>query len=261
MKLTMAIKKHNKGTVGQIAGHNKRKHDTASQLPNIAWFTDKGAHQVAKWNSKPLETAKGIAKRKDAVLAVEVILQVGSQSDWRELPTDDHPHGKPKAGAIPLLKKLHQAVIEVAGREFGHQNIISIDIHTDESTPHAHLIFTPIHEGNLQAKHWLDGPATLGQLRERVHKIVNAVIPCTYEKYGIGGAAHDPGKAAGVAPVPSSGLFGKLKGAVSNTADLDAAKQLIKAMEAEKAILFSKLKREIQTSTDRLAVLSTARLY
>ena len=100
MKFSMAIKKHNRATVGMVSGHNTRLHPTRSQLPKAAWFIPDGMQEVATWRENVLDRAKNIAQRKDAVLAIELILQVGNQSDWRELPTTEHPAGKPKAHAL-----------------------------------------------------------------------------------------------------------------------------------------------------------------
>lgn len=237
----MGIKKHNRATVGTVSGHNTRTHPTSSQLPKAAWFTSKGRHQVKAWSGDVLDKAKELSTRKDAVLAIEIIVQVGNQTDWREIPTPAHPHGKPKAGCLEIVKKLHQVMLKAATEIFGADNIIGIDLHTDESSPHCHIVVAPIHAGKLQAKHWLNGPAMVAQLRERVHRIVNDAVPCTYEKGAKGGAPHDPSRAAGAVPVPSVGLMGKLKAAVSHVAELDDAKKRIKALEEAAQVQFSKL--------------------
>lgn len=259
MKLTMALMKHNRATVGMCEGHNARLHATKSQLPKTAWFDTKGQHAITHWRGEVLGMAKKLAKRKDAVLAIELIIQIGNQADWRELPTETYPHGKPKADSLRTIGKLPGAVKRAAIEIFGESNIIGIDLHLDESSPHCHVAVTPIHAGKLQAKHWLDGPSMVARLRERVHRIVNEAIPCTYEKGGNGGAPHDPGKAAGMAPIPTTGLIGRLKGAVSNVVELETAKARIKELEAENAALFSKLKRSIQAGLVRQAETQAAR--
>jgi len=91
MKFTMAPKKHNRATVGRVEGHNTRLHPTSSQLPKAAWFTQEGRKALIEWREEVLDKAKALSTRKDAVLAVEIILQVGNQSEWRELPTNEHP--------------------------------------------------------------------------------------------------------------------------------------------------------------------------
>ena len=252
MKFSMAVKKHNRATVGRIAGHNTRLHPTISQLPKAAWFTQEGKKSLIEWRENVLDKAKALSPRKDAVLSIEIILQVGNQSDWRELPTEEYRAGKPKAGCMAIIERLDEGALKAAINEFGDENIISIERHDDESSPHWHVVAAPIFKGKLQAKHWLNGPAMVAKLRERLHQVVNVLVPCTYEKgRGKGGNPHDSGLAAGIAPVPTSGLFGKLKGAVSNTLELEAAKKKIKELEADNALLFSKLKRSIQAIADK----------
>ena len=244
MKFSMALRKHNRATVGRVEGHNTRLHQTSSQLPKAAWFSHEGRKPLIEWREKVLDKAKELSTRKDAVLSVEIILQVGNQSNWRELPTAEHPTGKPKAGCMAIIERLDEAAIKAAINEFGEENIIGIERHDDESSPHWHVVAAPIYKGKLQAKHWLNGAVMVAKLRERLHQVINAVVPCIYEKRsGKGGNPHDSGLAAGVAPVPTSGLFGKLKGAVTNTIELEEAKKKIKELEADNALLFAKLKR------------------
>ena len=240
MKFTMAVMKHNRATVGRCAGHNNRLHSTESQLPKAAWFTEQGQHTVIEWDNPTLERARKLSTRKDAVLAIELIVQVGKQSDWRDLPTPDHPHGKPKS--IEAIKRIQNGVRQAAVEIFDADNIIGIDLHTDESSPHFHVLVTPVFAGKLQAKHWLNGPAMVAKLRERVHGIVSAAFPCAYEKGGIGGLPHDPGKAAGAVSV-----------------DSDELRQRIKALEAENDSLFSRLKHLANTQEQlRVALVEKA---
>ncbi|WP_223954405.1 plasmid recombination protein, partial [Aeromonas caviae] len=39
-----------------------------------------------------------------------------------------------------------------------------IDLHTDESSPHFHVVVTPIKDGKLQAKAWLDGASKVDRV-------------------------------------------------------------------------------------------------
>jgi hypothetical protein len=47
---------------------------------------------------------------------------------------------------------------------FGKENVILSVVHNDETTKHFHVSVVPIHNGKLNASHWLDGPASLAQL-------------------------------------------------------------------------------------------------
>lgn len=197
MKFKLDIEKKNSANIGTIEGHNKRLHPTASQLPKVAWITPQGCHEIVPFNADLLEKAKGLAKRKDAVLAVELVVQVGNQTDWRDMPTDEFPEGKRKSGSAQKLNALMAGVKAAAFAEFGKDRIISIDLHTDESTPHAHIVFAPILDGKLQAKHWLNGVASCAILREKLHSHVTKFIECDYTKGVPKGDPHDSEKGAG----------------------------------------------------------------
>lgn len=215
MKFTFAVQKMGATEIGRAKGHNCRTHPTASQLPRRAWFTEAGHHTIENWDDEKIHRAAALSKRKDAVVAISVVLQVGNQTDWRHPPSPEHPEGKPrKAADLNALAKASKAWLEA---EFGSENVVSIEVHTDESTPHLQAVVTPVKDGKLQAKAWLNGPAKLAQMRERAHAAVAKVIPCTYDKGGPGGAPHDPEAAGGKKrpkpqPEPESGLLERLTG-------------------------------------------------
>lgn len=180
--------------------HNVRHVPTDSQLPQSAWFTKEGRHEAVKWNDAQLAVAHGLAKRKDAVEALSFIIQFGNQTDWREAPTEQDQCGRPK-GEWPVdLKQANQAIQRWVEVEFGAENLVSIELHTDESTPHFHLIVTPIKDGKLQAKNWLNGAASVAGLRKRAWQEISKTIDCSYQPGRAGGQPHDPKLAAGYVP-------------------------------------------------------------
>lgn len=278
LKFTFAVQKMKVADMSRAEGHNCRLHATASQLPARAWFTKAGHHTIVPWDAAKVSEAKALAKRKDAVVGIEVVLQVGNQLDWREPPTKAHPEGKTrKAADLNALAKAGKAWLEA---EFGADNVVSIEIHTDESTPHLQAVVVPRKGGKLQAKAWMDGPAKLAQLRERAHKAVNRLIPCDYEKGAPGGKPHDQGKAAGQAPVPGmldkligwkqhkdenaqlrarvaqleQALFSRKKASFRAAADAEA-KQRVEAAEAAA----SKAKQELEQAQKRVSELQAVR--
>ena len=101
-----------------------------------------------------------------------------------------------------------EAIGKFLTAEFGAENVVSLELHTDESTPHWHAVVTPIKDGKLNAKNWLNGPATLAKLRERAHRAVARAVPCEYTKGVTTRTPHDPSKRAGAQPEP--GLIDKL---------------------------------------------------
>jgi hypothetical protein len=207
LKFSFSAAKMKKGDLSIARGHNLRAHPTESQLPKSAWLADQAHYTTTRWNEDRAETARSLAKRKDAVVGIEMTFQVGNQTDWRKPPTKQHPHGKPKPFPADF-KKMSAAIKGFLVAEFGAENIVSLELHMDESTPHYHAVVTPIKDGKLNAKAWLNGPAMLGKLYERAHRAVARAVPCEYTKGGPGGRPHDPSQRAGSQPAP--GLLDKL---------------------------------------------------
>lgn len=224
MKFVFNVEKLKSHQIHHVKGHNLREgHNCDSQLENkAAWLTEQGRHTITPWNAERLADARKLSKRKDAVEAISIVIQVGNQTDWREAASNDCPEGKPKGKRPADLNALAKASKEWAEKEFGKENVVSIEAHTDESTPHFHVIVTPIKDGKLQAKHWLNGHAAVAALRSRAHSAISLVVPCEYEKGREGGAPHDPSKAAGKdkspnqqpKPEKTTGLLARLTGSV-----------------------------------------------
>ena len=252
----MAIEKMKAGDVGRAKGHNCRSHPTSSQLPKTAWFSGSGRHEVVPWNDGAIERARGLAKRKDAVVAISMIFQLGNQTDWRDAPTAQCPEGRPRTGLLPHMNSLCRGVREWAEKEFGADNIVSVEIHTDESTPHLHLVVTPVHEGKLQAKQWCNGAASLAQLRHRAWSVVNQHIACHYTPGAIGGKPHDPAMAAGCAPTPS--VLDKMTGH-ARAKTLERENAALKAENEQlKQVLFSRDKHRYNALRAEEAAAATA---
>lgn len=246
MKFSMGIKKHGRASIGIAEGHNTRLHPTKSQLPRSAWLSPEGRIEVVAWRGEQVDAARALARRKDAVTAIELVLQVGDQTHWREMPTAEHPHGKPKAGMKAKMRELALAASEVAIKEFGAGNVVGIDLHLDESSPHVHIVVTPITtDGKLQAKKWLDGKATCAKLRRRIHDTVNRRVPCTYTPGEPGGEPHDPQKAAGgpSARKPAPGLAGAAMEALTRISEVKELKGEVETLGSALQQAFSRNKR------------------
>jgi hypothetical protein len=211
LSYTLSTQKMKRGNMAVAKGHNLRLHPTASQLPQSAWLLEKPLYTLAAWRDDRVAKACELATRKDAVVGIELTFQVGNQTDWRSPPTKKDPHGKPKKAQPAKLRDFSHAVRDWLVAEFGEANVVSVVLHADESTPHIQAVVVPIKDGKLCAKHWLDGPARLSKLWSRSHAAVSKVVECSYTPGSMtGGKPHDPGKAAGAAPVP--GLIDQLTG-------------------------------------------------
>lgn len=230
----------------QAHRHNARLRPTRSQLPRESWFTPEGKSTAVAWDASRLAAAHKLAKRKDAVEAISFVIQFGDQTDWRDAPdrTDKCGKPKPKADWPVNLTEAGEAIQRWTAQEFGQGNVVSLDLHFDESTPHFHLVVTPVHDGKLQVKHWLNGPASIAALRKRAHAEISKTVACTYQPGEVGGAAHDPRKAAGAEharqPEVEVGFIGRLKG--------DDVRQENEQLWAENARLKAELKAAQQAA-------------
>ncbi len=196
------FKKFGIADVTRNKGHNLRLHPTSSQLKRKeAWFTQEGHHTIVEWDDSKIEKAKGLAKRKDAVVAIGFSIQLGAQTDWRDPPTEDFPEGKPRTNKA-VLNKMYKGAREWAIEAFGKENLVSVEVHTDESTPHVQLVVTPINAGKLQAKHWLNGGGTCATLRRKACEVMNRYVACHYTPGNPGGEPHNPSLSAGEKAAP-----------------------------------------------------------
>lgn len=241
MKFTFAIQKMGKGEMTIARGHNCRVHPTSSQLAKEAWFSEKSSGYAVRWDDEKMKRAEGLARRKDAVVGIEFVVQVGNQTDWREAPSPEHPEGKPKEVTKATQQGMCLAVKEWAEQTFGADNIVGIHLHLDESTPHVHAVVTPIKDGKLQANAWLNGGARVAALRKSCHAAMNARIPCEYTpKSGVGGQPHREDLRAGAAPVPKPSMFDKMTGH-ARAKELERENNALRAENEQlKQVLFSR---------------------
>lgn len=94
--------------------------------------------------------AKNLAKRKDAIKALDLFF--GASPEFFK-----------QGGSI---RDFEATALKWAGDTFGEDNIVLAVTHEDETTPHVHIILTPVTpKGTLSASHWLDGPAKLRKLQ------------------------------------------------------------------------------------------------
>lgn len=244
MKFTFAIKKMGKGDMKIAKGHNRREHPTRSQLSKEAWFDEAGGGMVVAWDDAKIARAEGMAKRKDAVVGIEFVIQVGNQTDWREAPSPECPEGKPKPISAADKRNLCLPVKEWCESTFGADNVVGIYLHLDESTPHVHAVVTPIKDDRLQSKAWLGGGARVAALRKSCHAAMNARFPCEYTpNSGMGGQPHREDLRAGAAPVPKPSMLDIVTGK-SPAKDLKRENAALKAENEElKQALFCREKQ------------------
>lgn len=150
-----------RAALGARAAHNLRANPTAAPHADPA---RKGQNKTAGAQTvDAVQTAldkrlSSLAKppRSNAVLAVELMLTAS-------------PEWFAAGGDLRAWAKATHAWINT---EFGQENILTVSLHRDESTPHIQALIVPIHDGKLRAAHWFDGPKKLSELQTRYHQSV-----------------------------------------------------------------------------------------
>lgn len=144
------------GTDGVLVAsrHNKRKlatHKNAEPRRSHLNYALRGPStpEAVAGLAKELMAGVGIhkLKRKDNITAIEVVssLPVGSSIDLRDY---------------------FEGFVCFVERRFGAQNILSADVHLDESAPHCHVLVLPLVGDRLDASGIVGGPAEVNALHD-----------------------------------------------------------------------------------------------
>lgn len=128
----------------QVSTEEAAKRYKKGQIKTYIDYTEEAKKQV--------EESSGHKVRKDAVLAVEVVLTYSSKKD--DIPLEDW-----KKANVDWL-------CDYFG---GKENVVSCVFHNDETNPHIHALVIPIDrerdELSLNAKKWLGGKAMLSKMQ------------------------------------------------------------------------------------------------
>ena len=129
--------------------------------------------------AKDLMTAAGVVKlRKDAVMGLEIVFSLppGHALDDRAYFT---------------------ACSEWAGAAFGGaQNVLSVDIHRDESQPHCHVLLLPLIDGRMDGSNLIGGKQKLMALQKDFHLKVAALYGLSKAPARLSGTAKQAGTKA-----------------------------------------------------------------
>lgn len=199
--------------------HNKRIGNPSSQIKKSElWFLERGHISFIDWNVERVAKARSLMTRKDAIVGLEFVVQIGNQNDYRD--SDDVPKKTTSGGGIfgAELLKTKDALVAWATQKFGADNIVSLDFHADESTPHFHLVVSaidntpapaphpnaknkkrPDDRERLNVKRWMSNRVSILELRKSCHAYVNNAFSCEYSSdIPDGGHPHDPTKSVAV---------------------------------------------------------------
>ncbi len=150
-------------SIGSIAGsgsHNFRERPTANADPNR---TSLNQTVGAKSVDDLVEAVKGrfpAKVRKNAVLAIEYLITASPEAMQKMSPKEQ---GSYFTDALKWLKAKH-----------GAENVVCATVHRDETTPHLCAYVVPLHEGRLNARHYLGGRKVLSDMQTDFHAVVGA---------------------------------------------------------------------------------------
>jgi hypothetical protein len=185
------------GFVNSYAGHNERlyvpknadpekKHlnfkisnGVVSSLEYEKSFGERLNTQLSKIRATKEKVIKGKkieiknSIRKDAVRYIPYVFS-GDRTDFKNKSDDEIRQWA--MDSYQWLQKIHS-----------EENIISFNVHLDETTPHIHAAVVPLtFDGRLCAKEWLDDGGNIGvtRLREMYHKDVANKYQIAYGRKG-----------------------------------------------------------------------------
>jgi hypothetical protein len=152
--------KHIASIVG-VARHHAREvacptADPTKAARNVAWGAGRSASQtVGDKVSEVIAQAQAKAGKKfraDSVKAIEYLMS--ASPEWWKTATKEQRSGYVKRCRAWLQKK------------HGEGCVIAEWYHGDEGSPHLHCIVVPLHNGVLNAKHFLGGKARMRALQD-----------------------------------------------------------------------------------------------
>lgn len=139
------INKLGKKDLRAVAGHNQRIDpcayaDTSKTKNNVVMYGDVDIQQgvLQRIHDTGVEIKDGATKNNQSVVACEIVIQC-SPEFFRENKFDYGVYDEKKT------KLWAKDVTEFLKKKYG-DNLIRVDLHLDEATPHIHGIFTPIIE-------------------------------------------------------------------------------------------------------------------
>lgn len=138
-------KLHTSEEIGHALGHNKRLRNVKNadkdreHLNTSVTYVDNVQKHIKSLDKLHKKTT-GKKARKDAVRVIEVLMTSDREFFKRVNDTE-----------------YFEACREWLADTFGEENILSMDIHRDEHTPHAHFLVTPIRENQYACKKIING--------------------------------------------------------------------------------------------------------
>lgn len=161
--LVCHMQKLGSGSLGGIQSHNNRERESRSNpdidkeksADNYSLVECDNYRKAVTANINELNLKKAV--RKDAVLACSFV--VTSSQDFFKGKTPEE------------TKAFFADTVKFFQDKYGEKNVFSATVHMDETTPHMHLLLTPIRDNKLSAKAIFDRTG-LQDLQTELHALV-----------------------------------------------------------------------------------------
>lgn len=144
--------RHNKRTLQNERGASANINPARTSL-NYSLASDASPETIALHAKVQMLKAGIETPRKNGVMAVEVLFS---------LPIDRH-----QQDTKPFFADCHAWVIKTFAGE-----LLSFDVHLDESAPHAHAVILPLIDGKMQGRDMVGSTGNLMRLINQFHKDV-----------------------------------------------------------------------------------------
>ena len=138
--------RHNKRTIQAEKGAGSHIDASRSRL-NFSLRGESTPEAINDVARRKMDAAGIIKLRKDAIRAIEILFSLPFKSTID--PRDYFEHCK-----------------RWAGDRFGQENILSSDVHLDESCPHCHVLILPLRDGRMVGSAMIGGRAQLIETRK-----------------------------------------------------------------------------------------------
>lgn len=149
------IKKHHQSSkVGYLLNHHLRSVDVPNADPAL-----KDQNRVLIKVDDPKKFINDVPEktRKNAVRFVDMLFTGSEFKDKKQ------------------LSAWTDKTLRWAEKTFGKENIALAVLHTDETTPHIHMLFKPMKAGKLNASHWFKGRDKMIALQDSYHNEVKSL--------------------------------------------------------------------------------------
>lgn len=208
--------------------------------------------------------------RKDSVKCVELVMaappglfaQEGTPTEKNSFEDGGPLHTQPKPDSLfaQWLQANYRFAKNYFATESDYTNVVSMQVHLDETNPHLHIHVMPIHKGRYNCKHYLGGSLKMQALQDAYYATMKNYVPQIEwergEKKAITGKDHQTVKAwyQKLARIEQLGLGKQLDEFIEKT--LEKAQNESKDRRQEVHELIAGIEQQIQqikTESQKLA--------